>query len=98
MGKEGKEFSFQTALCIKLLASLVDRAQMLLFLLPEARRLKRLCAGWLASLIIIVTFLVRWALYVSCREGSEPPMISTAVFTMHRRVSCFGQCNSHPTQ
>src|SRR4029434_2594598 len=88
-GSEGREFSFLTAWCIKLFLSLVVRHRRLLYLLPEGRRLNRLCAGWLVSLAIQVAFRVRRVVYMSCREGSGSPMILPAVFTM--RCSAFLQ-------
>lgn len=52
-GRERREFSFLGALWMKLFVSLVERAQLLLYVLPEGRRLKRLCAGRLAPLIMV---------------------------------------------
>src|SRR4029434_8186426 len=70
--------------CIKLFLSLVVRQRWLLYLLPEGRRLNRLCAGWLMSIAIEVACRVRRVVYMSCREGSGSgaPMILPAVFTM----------------
>ena len=42
-GREGREFSFLTAWWMKLFVSLVVRVWRLLYLLPEGRRLNRLC-------------------------------------------------------
>ena len=58
-GREGREFSFLTAWCMKLSLSLVVRQRRLLYLLPEGRRLNSLCAGWLVSLAIELAFRVR---------------------------------------
>ena len=78
--------SFLTAWWIKLLVSLVVRERRLLYLLPEGRRLNRLCAGWLASLTIVFALPVRRVVYMSCREESGAPMILPAVFTMSCRA------------
>ena len=88
-GSEGREFSFLTAWCMKLSLSLVVRQRRLLYLLPEGRRLNRLCAGWLVSLAIEVAFRVRRVVYMSFKEGSGSgaPVILPAVFTM--RCSAF---------
>lgn len=43
--REGRQFSFLTASWIRLFASLVEWARMLLYLLPEGMMLKRLCGG-----------------------------------------------------
>ena len=64
---------------------------MVLYLLPEGRRLNRLCAGWLVSLAIEVAFRVRRVVYVSCKEGSGALIILPAVFTM--RCSAFLLCS-----
>src|SRR4029434_756685 len=90
-GSEGREFSFLTAWCMKLFLSLVVQQRRLLYLLPEGRRLNRLCAGWLVSFTIEVAFRVRRVVYMSCKEGSGEPMILPAVFTM--RCSAFLLCS-----
>src|SRR4029434_5367711 len=81
-----------TAWCIKLFLRLVVRQRRLLYLLPEGRRLNRLCAGWGVSLTVEVALWVRRVVYMSCREGSGSgaPMILPAVFTM--RCSAFLLC------
>src|SRR4029434_5110341 len=73
--------------------SLVVRQRRLLYLLPEGRRLNRLCAGWLVSLAIKVAFRVRRGVYMSFKEGRGrgAPMILPAVFTM--RCSAFLLCS-----
>src|SRR4029434_7522898 len=77
--------------CMKLFLSLLVRQRRLLYLLPEGRRLNRLCAGWLVSLAIEVDLRVRRVVYMSGKEGSGAPMILPAVFTM--RCSAFLLCS-----
>ena len=48
-GRAGREFSFLTAWWIKLSLSLLVLARRLLSLLPDGRRLKKPCVGWVGS-------------------------------------------------
>ena len=50
----------------------------LLYLLPEGRRLKRWCAGWDVSAIIFLAFLIILVEWSDSRLGRLHPMILDA--------------------
>ncbi len=70
----------------KLLCSLVAQQQILLYLLPDGRRVNKLWVGW------ILSFCILWALHrhlsslISLMVGKWVPVIFCAILITHCRV------------
>ncbi len=70
----------------KLLSSLVERALILRYHLPESRSSKRLREGWVGTFTMLFALLENRVRKMSRMEGRGAPMIFAAVFTVRWRV------------
>ena len=70
----------------KLLEKRVVLFPMILYLLPEGSRVNRPWCGWVGSLRILLALARQRLLAMSLMDGSDVPMIFSAVLTTRRTV------------
>ncbi len=82
----------------KLLSSLVERALILRYRLPESRSSKRLREEWVGTFTMLFALLEHRVRKMSRMVGRGAPMIFAAVFTVRWRVLQSAALHFHTRQ